>query len=68
MSNDWLIDEDHLRRHVEARSIKSKLQFAMEHGIEYSNLRHFMHKRRPPPPNLLRALGYERVVMYRRKS
>ena len=61
-------DEQRLREQVKARSIPSERQFAIRHGIDRNHLNHFMNGRRVPPQALLKLLGYERVVMYRRKS
>ena len=53
-----------LRRRVEAQTYRA---LADELGFPASYLHEVVHGQRPASDNLLDALGYERIVTYRRK-
>lgn len=68
MIGDEYFDSEELRRRVRILSVKSEYDFAKQHNLDRFNLNSFMHGRRAPSFKLLKVLGYERVIAYRRKT
>lgn len=52
---------------LNALRYRSRREWAMENGLDYHRLNHFMSGRIGPPPQLLHLLGFEKITVYRRK-
>ena len=65
-----MLTEEALRGKIRAlvRGYPSQKRAAQHWGISQQYLNDVLHGRRAPGPQLLSALGYERVVLYRSQS
>ncbi len=61
------MDEAQFRAYLRALTyqVGGIKKWALEHDVSWQYVSNVIHDRRPPGEKILRATGYERVVIYR---